>query len=240
MRADIRNLKQRLDDLDRRNVEAKGQTDRLRQVLDQATDLLTRNSADVGAKVQRNEQDIAMATGKVEEAKSLIAELQKKLGDTEGRLSSLETTQQKIIDRVAPSMPEDKESLWKEALARQAQGNRDDARRFLGSFIKRFPDDPRVPQARILMGQALMQDGKYTEAATQFSTIIEKFGKAPEVPEAMWNLGEAFAALKFCKDSQAVFDDLARRYPKSLRVNDAKKRVRDLQKILKDKKLCTS
>ncbi len=240
MKGDIGKLKQRLDDLDRRNVEAKEQTDRLRVVLDQATVLLTRNSADVGAKVAKHEQDIALATGKIEEATHLLEQLQKRLSEADARLGTIEGSQQKIIDRVAPSMPEDKEKLWAEAMTRNAQGSRDDARRFLNGFTQRFPDDPRVPQARIIIGQSYMVEGKFTPAAGEFQKVLDKYPKAPEVPEAMWNMGQAFVELKFCKDAQALLEDLARRYPKSPRAVDAKKKKSEVQKILKDKKLCTS
>src|SRR5690349_3575838 len=49
MQADIAGLRARLDEIDKRDKEYKEQVVRLRKVLDEATRLLTRNSADVGA-----------------------------------------------------------------------------------------------------------------------------------------------------------------------------------------------
>ena len=50
MRADIASLRTKLDEIEKRDKEYKEQVVRLRKVLGEATALLTRNSADVGAK----------------------------------------------------------------------------------------------------------------------------------------------------------------------------------------------
>jgi len=240
MQRDIDRLKQRVDAMDRRDAEINEQVARLRKVLDQATALLSRNSADIGSRVDKNTADLAAASGQIEEAKHSLDELQRKLTDQNGRLAQLEQTQSKIVDRVAPTIPEDKETLWKEAQTRLAGGMRDDARRFLNSFIQRFPQDPRAPQALILVGQSYATEGKHQLAAGAFGKVLDTFPKAAEVPDAMWFMGQSYAELKFCSDSIAILNDLVKRFPKSARVNDAKTKLRELHKIQKDKKFCTS
>jgi TolA-binding protein len=56
----------------------------------------------------------------------------------------------------------------------------------------------------------------------------------------MWQLAESFVVLKFCGDAKAMYQDLAKRYPKSPRATQVKDRLREVQKIAKDKNLCTS
>lgn len=238
MQADIRRLRERVDAMDRRDAEINEQVARLRKVLDQATALLSRNSADIGSRVDKNTSDLAQLTGQIEEAKHAVEDLTRKLADQNGRLASLEQTQSKIVDRVAPTMPEDKDALWKEAQARLGGGMRDDARRFFTAFIQRFPQDARAPQAQILIGQSYALEGKHTQAAAAFQKVLDTYPKAAEVPEAIWLLGQSFAELKFCSDAIAVLTDLTKRYPKSPRANDAKTKLRELHKLQKDKKFC--
>ncbi len=244
IQGDVAKLRERVEVIETRDVEATQQLARLRKVLDQATALLTRNSADVGARVAKSETDIALLTGKIEEAAHLLEQLQKRLGEDgtrlDGRLAALEQGQQKIVDRVAPSMPEDKDALWKEAQSRLAGGMRDDARRFFRSFLQRFPQDPRAPEAGLQIGRSFAVDGKHTQAAAEYQKVLDGYAKAPEVPEAMWLLGESFVELKFCSDARVLLQDLAKRYPKAARANDAKQKIRDLTKIMKDQRLCTS
>ena len=240
MSSDIAQLRQRLDTMEVRDRDINQKVVQLRSVLDEATALLGRNSADLGARVAKNETDIAAMTGKVEEAKYLVGELQKQVNATSSTLGTLQQNQQRIVDRVAPTMPEDKEALWKEAQRRLAEGQRDDARRFLRSFIQRFPDDPRAPQGLLQVGNSFVQELKHSNAVAEYSNLIQRFPRSPEVPEAMWQLAESFVVLKFCGDAKAMYQDLAKRYPKSPRAPQTKERLHNLQKIAHDKNLCTS
>jgi TolA-binding protein len=241
LRDDISRLSKRMETIE---TSTNDQMARLRKLLDEATSLLERNSADLGTKVAHNESDIAALTGKLEEAKHLLDELQKQLTT---RLAALEESQQKtsqaqqkIIERVAPSMPEDKEALWKESQNRLAGGMREDARRFLRAFIQRFPNDPRAPQAELQVGQSFAQEFKHALAVAEYQAVMSRFSRSPEVPEAMWQLGESYVAMKYCTDAKAIFLDLSKRYPKSPRAGQVKDRLRDIQKISRNKDLCTS
>jgi TolA-binding protein len=240
MRADIATLRDRVDAMDRRDVEINEQVARLRKVLDEATALLGRNSADLGTKVARNETELQTLSGQLEEAKHSIDDLQKKFSDQTGRLGSLEQTQNKIVERVAPTLPADKDSLWREAQSRMAGGQRAEARRFYAEYIKRYPQDPRAPAAQIALGQSYAADGNHSAAAAEFLKVVDVYPKSPEVPEAMWLLAQSYVELKFCSDAKVILSDIARRYPRSGRASDVKAKLRELQKISKDKRLCTS
>jgi outer membrane protein assembly factor BamD (BamD/ComL family) len=56
----------------------------------------------------------------------------------------------------------------------------------------------------------------------------------------MWQVADSFLGLKFCSDARAFLNDLIRRYPRSRRVADAKARVREIQKMSRDKGACSS
>jgi TolA-binding protein len=247
MRADIGQLNKRLEVMEVRDKDITEKVIQLRKVLDEATALLGRNSADLGAKVAKNEADLAAMNGKIEEAKYLVGELQKqvnlattKVTGMEQTQQMLQNTQQRIVDRVAPTMPEDKDSLWQESQRRLAEGQRDEARRFLRNFIQRFPSDPRAPQAQLQIGVTFVQELKHSNAVAEFSNLIQRFPRSPEVPEAMWQLAESFVVLKFCGDAKAMYLDLAKRYPKSPRAALVKGRLREIQKIARNKEKCTS
>ncbi len=237
LRDDISQLSKRMQTIE---TQTNDQMARLRKVLDEATALLGRNSADLGTKVARDETEIAALTGKLEEAKYLLDELQKRLAAMEQTQQKTAQEQQKIIERVAPSMPEDKEALWKESQNRLAGGMREDARRFLRAFIQRFPNDPRASQAQLQVGQSFAQEFKYGLAVAEYLAVMSRFSRSPEVPEAMWYLGESYVAMKYCTDAKAIFLDLSKRYPKSPRAAQVRDRLRDIQKIARNKDLCTS
>ncbi len=237
MQKQITDLRARLDEIDKRDKEYKEQVVRLKKVLDEATSLLTRNSADVGAKAAKSEQDIAALQGRLDEMTHNEEVQARQLADEnnrlETRLASLEQTATKIVDRVAPVMPDDKDQLWTQAGARLAAGQRDEGRRFYRVFIQRFPADPRAPQAYLAIGMSFVQESKYPNAAAEFQKILDTYPKANEVPEAMWQLSHAFVELHFCTDARSLLGDLMKRYPKSARAADAKSELKSIAKLPK-------
>jgi TolA-binding protein len=242
MQADITDLRARLDEIDKRDKDWKDQVARLKKVLDEATSLLTRNSADVGAKAAKAEQDIAALQGRLDEM-THAQELQARTSTDERnrletRLATLEQTQTKIVDKVAPTMPDDKDQLWAQAGQRLSSGQRDDGRRFYRAFIQRFPADPRAPQAYLALGMSFVQEGKHANAAAEFQKVLETFPKAPEVPEAMWRLSLAFVELHFCSDARSLLTDIIKRYPKSTQASDAKDETKRIGKL--PKSACSS
>ena len=56
----------------------------------------------------------------------------------------------------------------------------------------------------------------------------------------MWQIAQSFVDLKFCTDARALLQDLLRRYPRTPRVSDAKSRLREIQKMSRDKGACSS
>jgi TolA-binding protein len=242
MQGDIAALRTRLDEIDKRDREYKEQVIRLRKVLDEATALLTRNSADVGAKAAKSEQDIQAIQGRIEElAHNVDLENRQALDartQFEGRLAALEQTQNKIVDRVAPEMPSDKDQLWAQAGQRLSSGQRDDGRRFYRVFIQRFPQDPRASQAHLAIGMSFVQESKFPNAAAEFQKVLQDYPASPEVPEAMWQLSLSFVQLKFCGDARALLADLVKRFPKSVRAGDARNELKSIAKLPKSS--CTS
>jgi TolA-binding protein len=242
MRTDINALRVRLDEIDKRDREYKEQVVRLRKVLDEATALLTRNSADVGAKAAKSEQDIQALQGRIEEMAHAIdletRQMMESRTQLDSRLAALEQTQSKIVDRVAPEMPTDKDQLWTQAGQRLASGQRDDGRRFYRVFIQRFPQDPRAPQAYLAIGMSFVQESKYANAAAEFQKVLNLYGSSPEVPEAMWQLSLSFVQLHFCTDAKALLSDLVKRFPKSARAADAKGELKSIARLPKSS--CTS
>jgi TolA-binding protein len=238
MRHDIVELKTRLDAIDKRDAEYKAQVVRLKKVLDDATALLARNSADVGAKAAKNESDIAAVVGRIEELNHTLEQQTDARSRLETRLASIEQTQGKIGDKVGLNMPDDKDQLWSQAGQRLSSGQRDEGRRFYRTFIQRFPQDARAPQAYLAIGQSFSQESKYPYAAAEFQKILDNYSSSPEVPEAMWQLARTFAQLKFCSDARALLGDLVKRYPKSPRAGDARGELKTIAKL--PKSACTS
>ena len=186
MRADIASLRTKLDEIEKRDKEYKEQVVRLRTVLDQATKLLTRNSADVGAKAAKAEQDIAVLQGRIEELAHAIELQNRQAADErnrlETRLAALEQTQTKIVDKVAPTMPDDKEQLWQQAAQRLASGSATTGGGSTACSSSASRRTRAPPQAYLAIGMSFVQESKYPNAAAEFQKVLTVYPTAPEVP----------------------------------------------------------
>ena len=242
MRADLADIRARLDRIDKRDRDAQDQIAELQTVLDQATRLLARNASEFGAKEARAEADLVDLQAKVAEVTRTFDEAARhdtgRQAGLDSRLAALERSEAMIVDRVAPTPPEDKEQLWQQAQERLSRGQRDEGRRFYRLFIQRFPTEPRASQAYLAIGRSFAEEGQFPKAAAEFQRLLTVYPRAPEVPEAMWGLSRAFVQLRFCGDARALLGDLVKRYPRSAAAAEAQKEIRVLRKL--PKAACTS
>jgi hypothetical protein len=154
LHADLNQIGARLDGADQRDQMYKQQVAELDEVLKQASALLTANSNDVASKAAKAETDIAALQVLADRLAQSVAQRSQQRADElsrlDRRMAIVERRQVEIVDRVAPTLPEDKELLWKQAGARLASGQREQGRRFYRNFIERFPQDPgrRKPDSR--------------------------------------------------------------------------------------------
>jgi TolA-binding protein len=242
LHTDLAAVSARVGQIDRWDQEHRRQVVELRQILDQAAFLLAANDADIGAKEEKAEADIAaMQRRVVDMTRALQVGGQQEHADLirlEARIGALEQSEAKLAARVIPTLPDDKDQLWQQAGERLATGEIDEARRFFHAFILRFPDDPRAPRAYIEIGRSFALDRQFPRAAAEFQRVLDVYPRSPEVPEAMWQLSKAFLELRFCTDARSLLLDLVKRYPTSSPATHAQQDIKSIKKL--PRKACSS
>jgi tol-pal system protein YbgF len=95
--------------------------------------------------------------------------------------------------------------------------------------ITRFPADPKSADARYWLGEALLGQQKYREAAETFLAASKDYPKAAKAPDMLLKLGVSLKALNQNDVACATFREVGKRYPKS---SDAlKQRVKQEQAL---------
>jgi TolA-binding protein len=242
LHTDLSEIGARLDGVAQRDQMYKQQVAELHEVLEKASALLTANSNDVASKTVKEEADIVALQVLADRLALAVAQQSRQRADElsrfDGRMAIVERSQAEILDKVAPTLPDDKELLWRQAGERLASGPRDQGRRFYRGFIERFPEDPRAAQARLALGISFAQDGRFSTAAAEFQKLLDTFPSSPEVPEAMQQLSLAFVHLHFCSDARALMKDLVKRYPRSSSAAEAHQELKAVGHL--PRKACTS
>ena len=247
-----RELKQQIDDV--RTLSAKNelraaelakeldeQLKRLRSVVDEATKVVTRNSADVGLQVQKLQTDLAQLTGRIDDLQHAQDALTKQFQDYR---AASDTKLEQLVNNSAqaknPPMPETPDALYAEGEKRMAAQQWQDARRLFEGFVNRYPQDPRAARAQYNIGEAYAGEKRYANAIGAYTKVVDNFPKSDVVPDAMYKNGLAFYALKYCGDAKVYFQELLKRYPRTSWKKDANEELKKLVRDQKNKAVCAS
>jgi tol-pal system protein YbgF len=210
------------------------QLSKFRVVVEDATKVTTRNSADVGLSVQKLQVDVAQLTGRSDDQQHALDALTKQFQDYRASSDSkLETLTNTLTNAKNPPMPETPDALYAEGEKRLAMANWQDARRAFTAFVNRYPTDPRAPKAQYNVGEAWAGEKRWANAIGEYSKVVDNFKSSDVIPDAMYKSGLGFYQIKRCTDAKIWLSELLKRYPKT----GWKKDVNDqLKKITKDQR----
>jgi tol-pal system protein YbgF len=234
MRQNIDELKLRLD---AKEKTLDDQIAELKRVLDESAKLLKRNSADLGADVEKLRDDIRNATGLVTAVQTEVNEMRKqaqKVDALEARIAALEA---KAPNPANPTTPEDIWSLGKTAFE---AGRWDEARDLFKKLVSNYPTHVRAGEAQYFRAEALAKKGDVDTAIGEFQKMLDKYPDHKLTDDALFRAGELAYGQKNCTEARAYFGTLRQKYPKSELAKQAEGKDKAIKGALKNKSKCTS
>jgi len=238
LQRDVTTLQRKLAAM-RQQMEAESL--KLQKVLGKTTTSLSRNSADIGAQVDRLERKVTKLSGKMDETRKDLADLSKKYSDFQAKVDvKLERlTSGAPKTRQAP-VPQDKDKLFVLAKATITRGKHGEGRRLLRHFLARFPKDARASLAQVLLGNSYFAQGKYANAIQEYRKVLEQHKRSKQVPDALYKIGLSFYQLKFCTDARTFLSELLRKYRRYRKARNARKVLRVIRRFRKNPRYCSS
>lgn len=186
----------------------------LEAVLEKATAILHRSSADAGAQVERLGEQQASLDGRVAE---LTHKLETLTRDVAGRVAALE-------QRAGPAqakqplrpedIPKDPEGHFAAAYEAYKQADYARARALFEAYLTGYPKDERAGNAQYWIGAAFTQENKPATALGEYRKVIANHGRSPAVNVALYGMGDAFYRLHACQDASDALKALLKRGPK--------------------------
>lgn len=217
------------------------QLKRLRGVVDEATKVVTRNSADVGLNVQKLQTDLAQVTGRIDDIQHAQDALTKQFQDFR---AASETKLEQLVNESAtaktPPIPTTPDALYAEADKRLQAQQYVGARRLYEAFTNKYTTDPRAARAQFQIGESFLAEKRYSNAIGAYTKVVDNFPKSEVAPEAMFKSATSFYALKYCGDARIWFAELLKRYPKTPLKKDVNEQLRKLTKDMKNRSVCAS
>lgn len=250
-------LRRDVKDLDVRLTTKEGDIDKqvgeLQKILDEATKVLKRNSADLGADVDSLRNDIRVSTGLVSAAKNMMDDLatqvaaykaanDQRLEQIEIRLATLETgkvpgTTTTGTNPLAGVNPDD---LWTQGTDAFKASKWDEARDAYKKLAVGFPTHARADDAQYFRGESYFQQQDWDSSIREFQKVYDKFATSDLADDALFRAAEAAAKLKNCSEGRAYLSLLKQKYASSSLVKKADAMDKDLKASAKNKAKCTS
>lgn len=224
-----------LEQLKQAEAKAQESIKQLQGVIEQATTVVQRNSADVTVTVADLQSKVAVLEGRLAEQQYAIEEIKK--GASAPAAGATAATGAAEAPKVEDA-PADKNEHY--AAAYRAYSERDfaKARALFRSFIERYGTDAQADNAQYWLGASYLIENRPATALAELKKVIQNFRGGDAVDEALLDMAEAFYRLRACSDSRNALETLIRTQPTSPLAPKAKQKLKDLKKPEKD--YCTS
>ena len=214
----------------------------LEQVLEQATQVVTRNSADLGTEVAQLREQVQTLEG-------TIAELQNELASTQAQMGAQQTSFDERFQQLARTsgidmpVPESQIPAAKDdhfTAAYQAYQREDHslARALFRAYITRYATDENADNALYWIGKSYLVEGRAASALREFRQVISSYSSGDAMDETLFDMGEAFFALHACTDARNAFQTLVSNFARSPLAGRARQRIREVRAATGD--ACTS
>jgi TolA-binding protein len=229
----------------RRDVDAVktglgARVEKLEKVLGEATALLTRNSADLGADLGTIGEEQRKLNGLVQEAKRLTESIVPMVEQHEVKLGEMEQRLQALEAKGAAPVTKSAAELWSEGQGAMSSGDFARAELAFRTLVVKYPADDRADDAQFGRGESLARARSFDKALPEFQKVYEKYPTSSLAAQGLFRAGEVAEELKWCTDARAYYGLLRQKYPKSPYAKKAQARETALKKIVRDRRQCQS
>jgi TolA-binding protein len=215
MRKDIKVIDGRLSTKEQALDE---QIAQLKKVIDDATKILKRNNADIGADVDQLRRDVQVATGLVTSLNNSIGELRGSVDalkrDSESRISSLE---QRLgaIESGKPTANSSAEDLWKLGTTAYEAQRFNEAIDLYKRLVQTYPAHERADDAQYFRAQALGSMKQFDDAIREYQRLFEKYPDSTLSDDGLYFAALAAESLKNCTEARTYLALIKSKFPKS-------------------------
>jgi TolA-binding protein len=229
--------------LDAKEKTLDGQIAQLQKVLEDATRVLKRNSADIGADVESLRNEVRTANGLVTAINNSINEL-KTAYDTyrKGNDARLDALEQRLvqIESGKPTANSTPEELWKLGSQAFEAARFNDAIEVFKRLTQTFPTHDRADDAVYFRGQAYTNLKDWDHAIGVYQQLYDKYPDRARADDGLYFAALAAQQLKNCTEARTYLGLVKQKYPKSNVSKQATELDGVIKKDLKNKAKCTS
>ena len=213
---------------------AKTKVAELEEVLERATQVVTRSSADTGAQVEQLQAQIARQEGAIAELQHELSRLHQEFReqqtDYENRMKKLARRAGVDMPLEETEIPADRDAHWQAAVAAYEARDFSTARALYRAYVSRYRTDARADDAQLAIGRSYLVEDRPATALGELRHVIADYQQGDAVPAALLAMADAFYRLHACGEARNALDALIRAHPRSPQATEARTKLRDIQR----------
>lgn len=214
----------------------------LEAVLERATDVVTRNSADLGTDVIALREQLQAMEGTVAELQNELANTQRQIGEQQ---QEFDQRIQQFARKAGVDMPVDASQIpagandhFSAAYRAFQSGDHSQARALFRAFVERHGDNDNVDNAQYWIGKSYLEEGRPAGALGEFRRVLSSWPQGDAIDETLFDMGDAFFQLHACTDAKAALEALISGHPRSPLITEARSKLREVRRA--PRSACTS
>ena len=155
----------------------------------------------------------------VKELEDGVASVRSQVSSVSRELTTIKTTAEPLAG------PND---IWRNAYLDYSSGSFDLAISGVQEFLSKYPNEPRAPDAHLLLGDALTGQKKFEQAVFEYDIVLQKYPESDKTRTALLKKGLAQAETS-PPQAIATLNDVVKKFPGTSEATNAQAKVRELQ-----------
>ncbi|QQR91625.1 MAG: tetratricopeptide repeat protein [Myxococcales bacterium] len=203
------------DKLEKQLLEAKEKIQKLEELLERATRVLSENKTDTELRVQELEVQSDSTQGMLAEIRNALDQLKEEVAANEKRLSLISDKMGVEEPLAKDEVPQDKAAHFAAAMAAYNAKSYSKARSLFVEFVRRYSKDASADDAQYWIAMSHLRQERPATALGEFRKVIAEYPKGDVMDKALLSMATAFWELHACTDAKNALLALIKQYPKS-------------------------
>jgi TolA-binding protein len=205
----------------------------LQGVLEQATQVLRRNSADTGVQVQELQAQLAALEGQLAELRNanelLTHQLTQQRGEMDERITQVARKAGIDMPVAASEIPADPSEHYAAAYRAYTAADYSRARALFREYVTRHGNTDQADNAQYWIGASYLAEGRPATALGELGKVLRDYASGDAVDETLLDMAEAYWRQHACADARTALEGLIRTQASSPLVARARERLREVQ-----------
>ena len=158
---------------------------------------------------------------------STVNDLAENMSSVRAQINSL--SQQMTASKTTAEPLASPADLWRSANLDYLSGDYKLAVDDLQDFLSKYPTDPRVPEAHLLMGEAFFNQKKFDQALPEYDIVLQKYPDSDKTRAALLKKGYALAETNQLPQAKTTLNEVVSKFPGTSEASSATAKLRELQ-----------